>query len=140
MRTNINIEELEKKLDFRSLNQKLLNQLETGGFTPRKTVANLLDNVADTLIKARNRNISFKALAEFLKQNGLPVSEGRLRDYLHSKGVAKQKRQPRPTQRPRTTATMPEPEQPKTCGASRHAEPLSRKLENSQSAVLPQPR
>ncbi len=90
MRVKINVEELEGKIDFESVSSRLVELAESGELKKRKTVADLLDRVRPALEQAREKKVSFAALADFLVQSGIPVSEPTLRQYLQ--GWAKKKR------------------------------------------------
>ncbi len=88
MKSKPNWSEIEGRIDFGSVNQKLA-QFATSGAGRRKTVADLLDKVKDALIQARSNGASYRALAAFLKESGLPVSEPTLRQYLSAQGAGK---------------------------------------------------
>ena len=89
MRAKLNVEELEKKIDFESVSNRLLTLSEHGELKRRKTIADLLDKVRPALEQARERKVSFAALTQFLSESGIPVSEPTLRQYL--RGIAKKK-------------------------------------------------
>jgi len=91
MKPKPNWSEIENRIDFGSVNQKLA-QFATSGAGRRKTVSILLDKVKDALIQARSQGASYRALAAFLKESGLPVSEPTLRQYLSAQGAAKKVR------------------------------------------------
>jgi hypothetical protein len=95
MKTQINVEELERTIDFEAVGKKLLGLAESGGFKRRKTVADLLGKVRGALLKARDSGASTAALATFLRESGIPVSEATLRQYLRAQGASKRpRRQP----------------------------------------------
>lgn len=62
MKTKVNLEELEKTIDFETVGKKLLGLAESGGFRRRKNVANLLDKVREALLKARESGVGVAAL------------------------------------------------------------------------------
>jgi hypothetical protein len=88
MKSKPNWSEIEGRIDFGSVNQKLA-QFAASGAGRRKTVADLLDKVKDALLQARSNGVSYRALAAFLKESGLPVSEPTLRQYLSAQGAGK---------------------------------------------------
>ena len=92
MRSQVNVEEVEKRVDFESVSERLMQLSESGGLKRRKTIADLLDKVKPALEQAREKNVSFAALAEFLKDSGIPVSEPTLRQYLRGKEPRKSAR------------------------------------------------
>jgi hypothetical protein len=79
MKEKPNWTEIESRLDFESVSQKLLNLSAAGKLKRRNT--GLYD--AD--------GVSFATLAAFLTENGLPVSEPTLRQYLHAQGADKRR-------------------------------------------------
>ena len=91
MKEKPNWTEIESRLDFESVSQKLLNLSAAGKLKRRKCASDLLDKVKDALLKARADGVSFAALAAFLTENGLPVSEPTLRQYLHAQGADKRR-------------------------------------------------
>jgi len=86
MKTNWN--EIESRINFGEVSNKLA-EFTISGAGRRKTVGDLLDKVKDALLKAHSEGSSYRALAAFLKSNGLPVSEPTLRKYLRSHGAGK---------------------------------------------------
>ncbi len=96
MKVKPNWNELEARLDFASLDQKLRNLIASGQLKRTKTASDLLDKVKDALIQARAKGVSIATLAAFLKENGLPVSEPTLRHYLRAQGVKKRMRRTKP--------------------------------------------
>ena len=116
MNKKIDLEAIERTLDFESVSKKLETFVESGELSHRKTVADLLDKVRPALIKARENKVTFSALAEFLKTNGIPVSEPTLRQYMNAlpdarrtrKRVAKKAPVPTPSEPPsNVSATSP---------------------------------
>jgi hypothetical protein len=93
MKEKPNWTEIETRLDFESVSQKLLNLSAAGKLKRRKSASDLLDKVKDALLKARADGVSFATLAAYLTENGLPVSEPTIRQYLHAQGA--DKRRPR---------------------------------------------
>lgn len=89
MKTNWN--EIEGRVNFGDVSSKLA-EFTSSGAGRRKTVGDLLDKVKDALLKAYKEGSSYRALAAFLKGNGLPVSEPTLRHYLHGHGAGKPRR------------------------------------------------
>ncbi len=92
MKAKPNWNELEARLDFTNIDQKLRNLIADGKLKRKKSASDLLDKVKDALIQARANGVSFAALAAFLKENGLPVSEPTLRHYLRAQGVNRRMR------------------------------------------------
>jgi len=91
----INIEQIERTVDFESVSKRLETLAESGELKRRKTVADLLEKVRPALLKARENKVPFKALAAFLKESGIPVSEPSLRQYINALSVAKKSRRKR---------------------------------------------
>jgi hypothetical protein len=92
VKKRIDVEEVERTVDFESVGQKLEMLAESGELKRRKTVADLLDKVRPSLLKARANRVPFKALAAFLEESGIPVSEPSLRQYLNALPDAKKSR------------------------------------------------
>ena len=84
--------EIETRLDVEGVRQMLLNLSTSGKLKRRKSASDLLDKVKDALLKARSDGVSITALAAFLTENGLPVSEPTLRNYLHAQGAINRRR------------------------------------------------
>jgi hypothetical protein len=91
MKEKCNWNEIEARLNFESVSEKLRNLSASGKLKRRKSAGDLLDKVKDALLKARADGASFAALAAFLTENGLPVSEPTLRQYLHAQGAARRR-------------------------------------------------
>jgi len=91
MKEKPNWTEIESRLDFESVSQKLLDLSAAGKLKRRKSASDLLDKVKDALLKARADGVSFATLATYLTENGLPVSEPTLRQYLHTQGADKKR-------------------------------------------------
>jgi hypothetical protein len=106
---------IETRLDFNSVSQKLTQFASSGGGR-RKTVADLLDKVKDALIQARSNGASYRALAAFLNESGLPVSEPTLRQYLNAQGAGKVRaaraHAKKPTAKPSASSVQPSRETP----------------------------
>jgi hypothetical protein len=90
---------IEARLNFESVRQELINLSASGKLKRRKSASDLLDKVKDALLKARGDGVSIAALAAYLTEKGLPVSEPTLRNYLHAQGAYKK--------RPRRKAAEP---------------------------------
>jgi hypothetical protein len=101
MKQKCNWNQIEARVNFEDVCQGLLNLSASGKLKRRKSASDLLDKVKDALLKARSDGASIATLAAFLTENGLPVSEPTLRNYLHAQG-ARKKRWPRKSA---TTAT-----------------------------------
>ncbi len=101
MKTQINVEELERTIDFESVGKRLLGLAENGGFGRRKTVAALLDRVRDALLKPRESGAGVAALSAFLRDSGIPVSEATLRQYLRTHGGSKKRHAGNPPPNPK---------------------------------------
>lgn len=82
MARTINVEEIKRKIDYKSLAQEIISLSQTGGLKRLTPVVELLNPVKDALIAARQNNASIRSLAMFLKQRGVPISEASLRRYL----------------------------------------------------------
>jgi hypothetical protein len=122
MKPKPNWSEIEGRIDFGSVNQKLA-QFATSGAGRRKTVSVLLDKVKDALIQARSNGVSYRALAAFLKESGLPVSEPTLRQYLSAQGVSKKSR----AKKPGANRSAPNAQPPRE-SQERQAEPSAQPL------------
>jgi hypothetical protein len=136
MKPKPNWNEIEGRIDFGSVNQKLA-QFTTSGAGRRKTVSVLLDKVKDALIEARSNGVSYRALAVFLKESGLPVSEPTLRQYLSAQGAAKKVRAGRAVKKPGANRSAPDA-QPARESQERPAEPSAQPL-SSAPVVAPKP-
>jgi hypothetical protein len=75
MKTKVNVEELERTIDFEAVVKKLLGLAESGGFRRRKTVATLLDKARDALLKVRDSGASIAALSTFCGRAASPIHE-----------------------------------------------------------------
>jgi hypothetical protein len=124
--------EIEGRIDFGSVNQKLA-QFAASGAGRRKTVTDLLDKVKDALIQARSNGVSYRALTAFLNESGLPVSEPTLRQYLSAHGAGKKSR----ARKPGANRTVPSSQQSREM-PSRKAEPSAQPLPSSL-VVAPKP-
>ena len=91
MKSKPNWSEIEGRIDFGQVSQKL-TQFAASGAGRRKTVVDLLDKVKDALMQARSNGASYRAMATFLNESGLPVSEPTLRQYLKTQGGGKRPR------------------------------------------------
>jgi len=92
MKPTMKVEELEQSIDFESVSKRLLELTASGGFKRKRTVADLLDNVREALLKARESGVSFPALTAFLQESGIPVSQATLRQYVRAQAVGKKPR------------------------------------------------
>jgi|GEM_PF-4768567 len=111
MKTKINWNEIESKTDFTTMNEKLLAASGNGGLNRRKTAVHLLEKVKDALLKVRSEGASFSAIAIFLKEHGLPVSEPTIREYLRKlEGNPKPRKKSTRNKKPKAKA----PEQSQT--------------------------
>lgn len=81
----INVEEIKRKVDYKSLAQEIVAQSQTGCLKRQNPVAELLNPVKDALIAARQNGARIRSLAVFLKQRGVPISEASLRRYLRER-------------------------------------------------------
>lgn len=104
--------EIEGRIDFKSVSQKLA-QFATSGGGRRKTVADLLDKVKEALLQARSNGVSYRALAAFLKESGLPVSEPTLRQYLSAQGAGKVRAGRAVSKRPRANRSASNAQEPR---------------------------
>ena len=111
MKQKCNWNQIEARVNFEDVRQGLLNLSASGKLKRRKSASDLLDKVKDALLKARSDGVSIATLAAYLTENGLPVSEPTLRNYLHAQGAHKR----RWRRKAATTATPSAPEkQPKS--------------------------
>jgi len=93
--------ELAAKLDYESLGKKLSQLAEGQPPRKRKTAADLLEPLRETLLTLRRKGWSSGQLVEELKAAGVPVSPARFRECLarwngNRNGIAKSRasRQP----------------------------------------------
>jgi hypothetical protein len=100
------IAQIESTLDFESVSKKLETLTDSGELRRRKTVADLLDKVQPALLRARENKVPFSALAAFLKESGIPVSEPSLRQYMNALPVAKKSRK-QPVKKASKAAVVP---------------------------------
>jgi hypothetical protein len=105
---------IEARLNFEDVRQKLLNLSTSGKLKRRKSASDLLDRVKDALLKARSDGVSITALAAFLTENGLPVSEPTLRNYLHAQGAINRRRHRKTVavSKPGVQEPQPKPQRP----------------------------
>lgn len=82
MNKKLDIAAIEARVDFESVSSRLESLAQSGELRKRKTVSDLLDRVRPALLKARENKVSFVALAAYLNESGIPVSEATLRQYL----------------------------------------------------------
>ncbi|HUK83217.1 MAG TPA: hypothetical protein VLZ12_11370 [Verrucomicrobiae bacterium] len=82
MTRSINVEEIKRRVDYKSLAQEIIMLSQAGGLKRLTPVVELLNPVKDSLIVARQNNASIRSLAMFLQQRGVPISEASLRRYL----------------------------------------------------------
>jgi hypothetical protein len=110
MKAKPNWGEIEARLDFESVSRKLLNLSAGGALKRRKSASDLLDKVKEALLKARADGVSFAALAAFLTESGMPVSEPTLRHYLRGQGAGKKTRRKSAVAAKPKTQSVAEPE------------------------------
>jgi hypothetical protein len=124
MNKKINLEEIENRIDFESVNKKLDNLTAMGGLKRRKKISDLLDRVKPALLRARESKVPLQSLTEFLNSSGIPVSEPTLRQYLNlEKGG---KRRARRSRKPSAKAvSLPSV---KNAAPARASDALTRKL------------
>jgi hypothetical protein len=92
MKEKPNYDEIEKQIDFKVLTGRL-NALSEKNNRQRKTVFDVLDNVREEILSARQkRKVSYCVLAKELTAAGVPVSEPTLRKYIHAQGIGKKRR------------------------------------------------
>ena len=105
---------IESRLNFEDVRQKLLNLSASGKLKRRKSASDLLDRVKDALLKARSDGVSITALAAFLSENGLPVSEPTLRNYLRAQGAINRRRHRKTVavSKPSVQEPQPKPQPP----------------------------
>jgi len=127
---------IETRLDFNSVSQKL-TQFASSGAGRRRTVADLLDKVKDALIQARSNGVSYRALAAFLKESGLPVSEPTLRQYLSPQGASKVRAGRAHAKKPGANRSAPNAQPPRE-SQERQAEPSAQPLP-AAPVVAPKP-
>jgi hypothetical protein len=115
-----------------------LNLSASGKLKRRKSASDLLDKVKDALLKARGDGVSIAALAAFLTENGLPVSEPTLRNYLHAQGAYKR----RPRRKIAGTVTPGVPDAQPTAQPKPHSEakPAPKPEENTVQNLIEQHR
>ena len=90
------IEKIVSTVDFESVSRKLETLAESGELRRRKTVSDLLDKVRPALLRARENRVPFTALAAFLRESGIPVSEPTLRQYINAQSGGKKPARKRP--------------------------------------------
>ena len=105
---------IESRLNFEDVRQKLLNLSASGKLKRRKNASDLLDRVKDALLKARSDGVTITALAAFLSENGLPVSEPTLRNYLRAQGAINRRRHRKTVavSKPSVQEPQPKPQPP----------------------------
>lgn len=86
---------MESTLDFEQISKKLEALAESQPDQRNGKSIELLNKVRPALLKAREKKVPFKTLAEFLKENGIVVGSTTLRRYLNalSSGKKARKRQ-----------------------------------------------
>jgi hypothetical protein len=82
MKTPINVAEIKQKIDYPSLAKEITTLSQEGALKRPNPIAELLNPVKDALLAACQNNVSIPALARFLKQRGVPISDTSLRRYL----------------------------------------------------------
>lgn len=87
----LDIEAIESQVDFESVSFRLEELAQSGELRKRKTIADVLDRVRPALLQARENKVSFVALAKYLSESGIPVSEATLRQYLKGLGGGKKR-------------------------------------------------
>jgi hypothetical protein len=92
MRTKVNFDEIEQKLDFETLSKNLDTLTASGGLKRRKSVHDLLDKIKPALLRARENRVSLEALTKYLVTSGIPISEPTLRLYLSEAKAGKSKK------------------------------------------------
>ena len=108
MTHTINVEEIKRKIDYKSLAQEIISLSQTGGLKRLTPVAELLNPVRDALIAARQNNASIRSLAMFLKQKGVPISEASLRRYLREQIIGAKRHRATGVRAPTTNKAEPQ--------------------------------
>jgi hypothetical protein len=129
---------IEARLNFEDVRQKLLNLSASGKLKRRKSAGDLLDKVKDALLKARGDGVSIAALGAYLTENGLPVSEPTLRNYLHAQGAYK--RRPRRKAAGAVTPTVPAAQPAAKPKPHSEAKPGPKPKENTIQSLIDQRR
>ena len=107
----LDIAAIEAQVDFESVSSRLESLAQSGELRKRETVSDLLDRVRPALLKARENKVSFVALAAYLNESGIPVSEATLRQYLQKfPGVKKRRKRTKGRVKP-PVKTPPPPAQ-----------------------------
>jgi hypothetical protein len=104
----INVEEIKRKVDYKSLAQGIISLSQTGGLKRLTPVAGLLNPVKDALIAACQNNASIRSLTLFLKQKGVPISEASLRRYLREQMSGAKRHRTADVRAPRTIKSDPQ--------------------------------
>lgn len=141
MKPKPNWTEIESRLDFESVSQKLLNLSAAGKLKRRKSASDLLDKVKDALLKARADGVSFATLAAYLTENGLPVSEPTIRQYLHAQGADKRRsrRKPAVALKP-NTQQQPKPQPEPQPEPKPETKPVQNLIDQSRADTALSPR
>ncbi len=108
MARTINVEEIKRKIDYKSLGQEIVLLSQTGGLKRLTPVAELLNPVKDALIAARQNSASIRSLATFLGQRGVPISEASLRRYLREQTNGARRRRAADVHAPTTNKADPQ--------------------------------
>ncbi len=82
MKTKLELDELEKRIDYESLIQKLDALCVTGEFSERRKVTDLLDKLKPALLRAREKHVPVRVLAKYVIDSGIPITEATFRKYL----------------------------------------------------------
>ncbi len=82
MKTKLELDEIEKRIDYESLIKKLDALSVTGEFSERRKVTDLLDKLKPALLRAREKHVPIRVLAKYVIDSGIPLTEATFRKYL----------------------------------------------------------
>jgi hypothetical protein len=86
MKSKLSVESIKSQVNLDQLGQDLLARAEKGEFRAQSPIAALLDTIKPALLKARENKATFSALARYLNERQIPISEASLRKYLQRPG------------------------------------------------------
>lgn len=103
MKAKTDLEQIEQAMDTGTVSAGLKKLCPER----RKSMANVLDKIRDSLLEARKKGISFRRLAEYLREQKIPVSEFTLRRYLGGTSRRRVRRKASPPSQPGPVAETP---------------------------------
>jgi hypothetical protein len=84
MKTKLDLDEIEKSINYEEVTKRLETLTTSGNFTRRKKVTDLLEKLKPALLRARENKVPLKTLASFVRESGIPITDANFQKYLRN--------------------------------------------------------